>query len=140
MDYTPEDAVFEVMEAKPLPTSPNLAGANKNEGAVKLAMHLENVEQSNISVAFIPIEAEQDWSYEPEFVSLDEWRIPEGEIPYLTGLNIDSKKSEDFSYDKKNYFFINEDLKSISVISAESDFEVKITQPTAPLGVGIIEV
>jgi hypothetical protein len=49
---SPANAVFEVMSASPLPTSPNPSVQNANKGRRKLAVHLNGVESATIEVRF----------------------------------------------------------------------------------------
>ncbi len=50
--HSPATAVFELMEAKPLPTSPHPEANNKNEGVKKLFIHLQDVKDVLIAVEF----------------------------------------------------------------------------------------
>jgi len=50
---SPSDAVFTVMDAKPLPTSPQVA-QNENIAYKKLAIHLTNTSKTTIKVMFEP--------------------------------------------------------------------------------------
>lgn len=51
----PANAKFAVMAAEPLPSSPTVAGQNKNAGIKMLAIHLKNVGQTRIAVQFVPM-------------------------------------------------------------------------------------
>jgi len=51
----PADAVFQQVDAAPLPTSPNPPENTPNEGLTKLAIHLEGVSELKLSVAFEPV-------------------------------------------------------------------------------------
>jgi hypothetical protein len=53
-------ARFSVMDANPLPSSPNPAGQNANTGYRKLAIHLQNTQQARITVWFVPLESGQN--------------------------------------------------------------------------------
>ncbi|MBM3882179.1 MAG: hypothetical protein FJ387_21075 [Verrucomicrobia bacterium] len=50
----PAGAAFEVMDCKPLPTSPNPQPQTSNAGRRKLAVHLRNVENSRVQVMMAP--------------------------------------------------------------------------------------
>jgi hypothetical protein len=50
----PPGAKFEVMDARPLTTSPNPDGQNQNQGIRKLAVHLENVTDLRLAVLLTP--------------------------------------------------------------------------------------
>ncbi len=56
----PADAVFSVMEAEPLATSPKPEGEESRDGNRKLAIHMENITEGAISVVFTPIVKESD--------------------------------------------------------------------------------
>ena len=51
---SPSNAVFTVMDAAPLSTSPNPSGQNANSGISKLSIHLTGVKNANIAVVFTP--------------------------------------------------------------------------------------
>ena len=51
---SPADAKFQVMEAAPLPTSPNPKGQAKIDRVRKLAIHLTGVSDSRIAVLLVP--------------------------------------------------------------------------------------
>ncbi|MBR5569680.1 MAG: hypothetical protein IKW10_02170 [Oscillospiraceae bacterium] len=56
----PSDAVFTVMDAQPLATSPNPSGQKSRTEYKKLAIHLENVTNANIAVVFTPVLTDGD--------------------------------------------------------------------------------
>jgi hypothetical protein len=56
----PDDAAFEVMDARPLPTSPDPEMQNRNASYRKLAVHLDGVERVRIIVAIEPVREEPD--------------------------------------------------------------------------------
>ena len=75
-----EGAVFTVMEAKPLPTSPVCIGQDENAGVSKLTIHMTNVSKLNLTVVFnIFDENFEDLQYNKEFIPMAEWTIPDGE-------------------------------------------------------------
>jgi hypothetical protein len=51
---SPAEARFEVMEASPLPTSPDPEGQGVNKGIRKLTVHLPEAEEVTIRIAFSP--------------------------------------------------------------------------------------
>ncbi len=57
---SPSNAVFYVMDAQPLPTSPNPEGQNSRDGHRKLAIHLSNVKNTSIAVVFTPVMEDSD--------------------------------------------------------------------------------
>ena len=70
---SPAGASFTVMPAKPLPTSPNPAGQNPNNGIQKLAVHLEDVTDVRLAVQFVPLEGNRFALLSPRVLPLDEW-------------------------------------------------------------------
>lgn len=55
----PSDAVFQVMDAKPLPSSPNPSIQNPNQDMKKLAIHLPKVQNVTLAVLFVPVPSGQ---------------------------------------------------------------------------------
>lgn len=51
---TPNDARFETMDAQPLPSSPHPDRQAKNDGVRKLAIHLNNVKDAQLTVQLVP--------------------------------------------------------------------------------------
>ena len=69
----PAEAVFTVMEAQPLSTSPNPAGQKSRTEYRKLAIHLENVVNAEISVVFTPVTEETAQTEELPAVAISEF-------------------------------------------------------------------
>ncbi|MFE5323525.1 heparinase II/III family protein [Paenibacillus sp. NPDC056579] len=70
-------AVFQVMEAKPLPESPNPQGQIANNGIRKLAIRLEGVKDVRLAVELIPLaKGEAVPKTGQEYVPLSEWKLP----------------------------------------------------------------
>lgn len=71
---SPIEGNFEIMEAKPLPVSPNPMGQNPNKGIQKLAIHLNAISSTTLSVVFVRDSSngknKVDW---PQPFSLDNW-------------------------------------------------------------------
>ncbi|WP_284639308.1 heparinase II/III domain-containing protein [Paenibacillus silviterrae] len=71
----PQKASFQVMEAKPLPESPNPAGQTANSGIRKLAIKLEGVTDVRMAVELIPLAGgEAVPSAGQSYVPLSEWK------------------------------------------------------------------
>lgn len=71
-----EGAAFSVMEAKPLPTSPKVAGQEENEGFRKLTIHMTDVTNLNLTVIFNNYDSNYNVdSYIRDFIPLSEWSI-----------------------------------------------------------------
>ena len=56
----PAEAKFTVIDAAPLPTSPNPEGQKVNKGIRKLAIHMENVAEVRLAVLLAPLQAEEE--------------------------------------------------------------------------------
>ena len=128
-----DGASFSVMEAKPLPTSPEVKGQDKNEGFSKLTVHIPECQTLDLGIVFISYdqayEAENyDFTYKP----LDEWEAPQGKMSDLLKATVDSIKinsvpldgfSPDiFDYEVPVTSLSNED-DNIEV-SAEGEYEI----------------
>ena len=73
---SPPNAKFIVMDAVPLPTSPNPSIQDPNKGMKKLAIHLPHAKQATITVLFVPQATEEvpqaiNWTDS----SLDDWKL-----------------------------------------------------------------
>lgn len=102
----PVDATFGVMDAKPLPESPNPPKQNPNAGIRKLFVKLDQVKEMRLTVTLIPIVgALADTDTTVEVTPLDQWSIPEGEltVPVLQSVNIDGEPFTAFNGQKFSY-------------------------------------
>ena len=73
----PADAKLQVIDAKPLPTSPNPDIQEPNEGMKKLALHLPNTKQATIAVLFVPQPTEATPADLNKTISpLQDWHLP----------------------------------------------------------------
>lgn len=54
---------FQLMDAVPLPSSPNPSGQNANSGYKKLAIHLTQVTNTTLAVWFVPLSG--NWPRDP---------------------------------------------------------------------------
>jgi hypothetical protein len=52
---TPDQAGFEIMDARPMVHSPDPVGQNPNDGCRKLTIHLEVVVNPAVTVWFVPL-------------------------------------------------------------------------------------
>lgn len=103
----PIEAKLGVMDAKPLPESPNPPKQHQNEGIRKLFVKLDEVKDMRITVTLIPIVgALEDTDTSFTSVPLDQWTIADGEltIPVVQSVSIDGEplpsfNGQTFSYD-----------------------------------------
>ena len=73
---------FQIMDAVPLPTSPNPAGQNANTGHKKLAIQLSNVTNTTLAIWFVPLAAgEAIPSTLPAIVPLNAWNLATSNEP-----------------------------------------------------------
>lgn len=71
---SPQGAKFSVMDAQPLPTSPNPEGQRKNEGVRKLTIHLSGATDVRLAVLLVPLrEGEAAPSQLPDVSPLERW-------------------------------------------------------------------
>jgi autotransporter-associated beta strand protein len=71
-----EGGTFQIMDAVPLPTSPDPAGQNANAGFKKLAIHLTNVTNTTLAVWFVPLESgEPVPDTLPTLTALNTWNL-----------------------------------------------------------------
>lgn len=131
-----DNAVFSVMDAVPLPTSPVVTGGYDDSHYKKLVIHIPECESINLCVTF----ANYDFSYnsklyETEFVPLDEWSIEDGpfierKYAQLKEITVNGKPLEGFSPDVYNYTVsLDEETSLNTFVAAASDFgEVTVTQ------------
>lgn len=71
---SPQGAKFSLMDAQPLPTSPNPEGQRKNEGVRKLAIHLSGATDARLAALLVPLrEGEAAPSQLPEVSPLEKW-------------------------------------------------------------------
>lgn len=142
---SPLKASFSEMAAEPLATSPNPDGQTENLGVKKLAIHLENVLESTISVWMLPLMPGDPLpKHPPTVVPLDEWEVPEGELAELKEIKIDGAPLPEF--DSNRYVYeqtvpAGEDrVPVVEAEAANSGDEVTVQQAEQIPGVARIEV
>ena len=73
---------FQIMDAAPLPTSPNPAAQSVNSGHKKIAINLTNVTNTTLSVWFVPLETgEPTPTTLPAITPLNTWQIDTANYP-----------------------------------------------------------
>jgi len=73
---------FQIMDARPLPTSPDPPGQNPNTSYGKLAIHLSGITNTTLAVWFVPLAPGQNPPIvSPPITPLAEWHIPEDDSP-----------------------------------------------------------
>ena len=100
----PKDASFTVMDAKPLPTSPNPAIQTSNSKMKKLAIHTKVFGKTTLAVMFEPTyDFETMPAQLPEVLPISEWKLTEPTGPVLARIMIDDELLPDFSKEIYNY-------------------------------------
>lgn len=136
-----DGAVFSVMEAKPLPTSPGCEGQDENMGVSKLTIHMTNVSSLNLMVVFnILDENFGNLEYDKEFIPMNEWTIPDGDntITYsnASGISVDGVEIESFDPEIYTYTINLPDGTSVvpTVTATSSTGQLNITQASTCIG------
>ncbi|GGH30492.1 discoidin domain-containing protein [Paenibacillus segetis] len=102
----PIDVRFGVMDAKPLPESPNPAKQHQNAGIRKLFIKLDQVKEMRLTVSMVPIVGSiEDTDTTVSSIPLDMWSIDDGEltIPVIQSASIDGVPLADFAEQKFSY-------------------------------------
>ncbi len=121
------EGTFEVMDAKPLPSSPEIEGQNENDGIKKLAIHLNDFKEGRIIVGF----SNYYDNYEFKGVKpLDEWTISDGELEYasIKEIKINGAQLADFSSDVYAYT-VEVPVDQTAVSTVESDGNITDMRP-----------
>lgn len=97
---------FDVMDAEPLPESPNPPKQNQNAGIRKLFMKLDQVKEMRLTVTMVPIVGSiEDTDLTVNSIPLDNWSISDGEliIPIIQSVSIDGVPLANFNEQKFSY-------------------------------------
>lgn len=144
----PAGAAFSVMDAEPLPTSPNPDGQTPNFGVRKLTIHMTDVSEANVAVWLVPLyDTDPIPSAVPAFVPLDAWSIPDGEPaprptrPTIDGLTVNGEPLPGFT-PKQTYYEVAVpfETSAVPVVGAVSSHPVAITQASAIPGTARVVV
>jgi len=102
----PIDVRFDVMDAKPLPQSPNPSKQNQNIGIRKLFVKLDQVKEMRLTITMVPIVGSiEDTDLTVNSIPLDNWSISDGEliIPVIQSASIDGVLLAEFNEHKFSY-------------------------------------
>lgn len=95
---------FQLMDAVPLPTSPNPAGQNANTGQKKLAIHLTGVTNTTLAVYAVPLSAgENPPATLPVIVPLANWAITGNSAPIAAGGGANGPEAGPVDVELRNY-------------------------------------
>lgn len=134
---SPTDARFSEMDAVPLPTSPNPPGQTPNTGVKKLAIHLQNVKDTTVSVRMIPLQPGQSVVTEmPAVVPLDQWSVSDTLLAKLDRILLDGTTIAEFQPDR--YMYTAEipygtDFPGIEAIADNPQHTVRVTEAASGL-------
>ncbi len=85
---------FQIMAARPLPTSPDPNGQDLNTSFKKLAIHLTGVTNTTIAVWFVPLALGQiPPIVPPALTPLAQWQIPQNDPPVAADGSISTPKN-----------------------------------------------
>ena len=141
----PPDARFTVMDATPLPASPNPDIQNPNKDVKKLAVHLPETKDVTIAALFVPaypFERQPDTM--PDVVPLNAWELADAEGPKLAGITVDGESLPGFSPNVLTYTVRlapgTTVLPSVTAETVDALPEVKTEAPTAFPGAARITI
>lgn len=142
---TPSDASFTVEKDEPLPQSPqyDFQESSFNASVHKLRIHISDSESANISVFMMPIRGGEDVTkYIPEVKSIDEWTVPDGEIPHIDTLSADGNRILDYDkYSTSCTLYYEKPQDKAPVIDATSEkYDLSVTQADAVPGRAVISL
>ena len=103
---SPANAEFSVMEAKPLPTSPQ--GKNSDNSMYKkLTVHLTNVLNTRIEIAFIPLYDGEISNDLPKNQPMSKWYVSgeEKDADSVTGITVGNNALEEFNFNRNHYTY-----------------------------------
>lgn len=124
----PDDAVFSVMAAEPLPTSPNPDGQAAN-GQSKLTVRVTDATSLRLSIVFDPIVDGVATPDLPEVVALADWSAPAGSPATLSDLRYDGVTVPGFSADTRTLAVETDALGTIEAIPADASDAVDVQMP-----------
>jgi len=101
---SPSNAEFSVMEAKALPTSPE-ARMGDNSKFKKLTVHLQNVLNTRIEIAFIPLHDGEITDEFPKNQPMSKWYVSgeEADADAITAISVGGEEIEEFDFHRNHY-------------------------------------
>ena len=132
-----------VMDAAPLPTSPNPAGQTDwTVNLQKLAIHFTDASAIDIDVVFVPYYGDAVPCVEAPVGTIDEWSIAESEemFPTLDSITVDGVPLSNFSADVNYYTATSSSFEpevgatssngTVSVSKEESCYRITVISPS----------
>jgi hypothetical protein len=141
---SPSNAEFSVMEAKPLPTSPE-AKMGDNSKYRKLTVHLQNVLNTRIEIALIPLPDGEIANEFPENQPMSKWYVSgeEKNADAITAIAVDSEEIEEFNFHRNHYTCgVHSISKGLPEISAKTGdgYSAEVKQSTDIYSPAVIKV
>ncbi|MBQ4528415.1 MAG: discoidin domain-containing protein [Clostridia bacterium] len=135
------DYSFEIMNARPLPYSPDPEGQSKNDEWKKLTVKASGVTEFDLEVAIIPLMPSQNTPDNiPKSENLDSWQLPDSKQINLTSLKINGADVSGFD-PQKNIYNIKWTSTAVPEVWAEAERgTVKITNASNVPGYATVEV
>lgn len=136
-----DGAKFTMMEAKPLPDSPVIAGQAENNGVSKLTIHLTNYAGGTLSVGFAPLSPVENSHIFASATPISGWSIADGELKYASadGITIDGEPLEGFSPEQSLYTYtVPGDEDGVPVVYAEGASEITQAKSTS-MGIAVVK-
>ncbi|WP_158606881.1 DUF7594 domain-containing protein [Paenibacillus ginsengarvi] len=142
---SPSQAKFSVMDAVPLPTSPNPAGQNPTTGIRKLAIHIEDVQNLRLAVLLVPLrEGEAPPASLPAVEPLALWQVAPANPPLLSGIALNGVPLAGFDTGTFTYSHTipagSTVPPAVTASSADPNAAVTVQQATSLPGIATIEV
>lgn len=124
---SPNNAELLLMDAAPLPTSPNPTENLDNSMYKKLAVHMTNAVNPTISVVFTPVKEGQPETNIPSLLRLDQWDEYKKGGARVETLTVDGIPLEGFSPYNLAYTLEDGNVGTVAA-TADSNMELEITQ------------
>lgn len=131
---SPSNAEFSVMEAKSLPESPE-AKIGDNSKFRKLTVHLQNVLNARIEIAFIPLPDGEITDEFPKNQPMSKWYVSgeEAKMDAITAITVNGKEIEEFDFHRNHYthgiYSVSKGMPEISAKTGEGySAEIKQTE------------
>ncbi|ACQ81632.1 coagulation factor 5/8 type domain protein [Beutenbergia cavernae DSM 12333] len=133
----PGDAVFSVMAAEPLPTSPNPEGQAAN-GQSKLTIRVSDAASFRLAVTFDPVVDGVPVPDLPDVTALADWSVRDGGSATLADLRYDGVTVPGFSADTRSLAVETATLGTVEAVASDPSHAVDIQLPDSVPGMATI--
>ncbi len=133
---------FEIMDARPLPYSPDPENQSKNEDWKKLAIKAAGVNGFDVEVAIIPLLPGEDTPLEiPKSMPIKSWSLADTVSPRLNTLMLKGTEISGFDPEKKMYFVKVDNENEIPAVEASAaNANVSVTNAAKAPGYTLVNV